>query len=326
VVPAVESESAEPTAADKRPFLYASRLTEGAAPTLSALQGTKHSTLVRYLERGFLVSLDRVFKHGGREYWRTMSNGFVPAHALYPLTGSAFQGSEVQAEQATAWAFAIRSGAYGYHLDDRGRLRRSEALPHRSAWPVLAEQQLKGKTYYQIRQDLWSDARDMRRVDVVTPPAGLGQDEKWIDVDLGRQTLVAYQGPKPVYLTLISSGLVRKPDDPLLDHATPAGDFRITSKHVTHTMDGDHAVDGPYSIEDVPYVMYFQLANALHSAFWHNRFGHPKSHGCLNMAPKDAKWLFNWTEPRLPEGWHAVYPSVKTPGTRVIIHGETARR
>ena len=154
-------------------------------------------------------------------------------------------------------------------------------------------------------------------------PAEVGEDEKWIDVDLSSQSLVAYQGATPVYATLVSTGRVKDPDDPLKDFRTPTGSFRITAKHLSATMDGDHAIDGPYSIEDVPYVMYFQLAFALHSAFWHNSFGRPRSHGCINLAPQDARWLFNWTTPALPVPWHGVYPTDEHPGTRLYIHGET---
>ena len=58
--------------------------------------------------------------------------------------------------------------------------------------------------------------------------------------------------------------------------------------------------------------MYFQLAYALHSAFWHDSFGRPHSHGCINLAPRDAKWLFEFVEPPLPAGWHGVYPRPQT--------------
>jgi lipoprotein-anchoring transpeptidase ErfK/SrfK len=90
-------------------------------------------------------------------------------------------------------------------------------------------------------------------------------------------------------------------------------------------MDGDHAIDGPYSIDDVPYVMYFQLAYAFHSAFWHDRFGRPKSHGCVNMSPRDARWFFGWATPRLPVGWHGAYPLEGQPQTWVHTHGETPK-
>ncbi|MDB5214457.1 MAG: hypothetical protein JWO86_2384, partial [Myxococcaceae bacterium] len=78
--------------------------------------------------------------------------------------------------------------------------------------------------------------------------------------------------------------------------------------------------DGPYSIEDVPWIMYFNGSYALHGAFWHNNFGKTKSHGCVNMAPQDAKAIFAWTEPHLPDGWHGVMSTTEKPGTRVIIH------
>jgi lipoprotein-anchoring transpeptidase ErfK/SrfK len=154
-------------------------------------------------------------------------------------------------------------------------------------------------------------------------PEGVGENDKWIDVDLEHQTLVAYEGLRPVYATLVSTGRVRDPDDPNRDMRTPSGLFRITSKHVSHTMDGDHATDGPYSIEDVPYVMYFQLAFALHSAFWHDGFGRPRSHGCVNLSPLDARWIFNWAGPTLPQNWHMVAPRDDNPATWVYIHGET---
>jgi hypothetical protein len=70
----------------------------------------------------------------------------------------------------------------------------------------------------------------------------------------------------------------------------------------------------------VPYIEYFNAGYALHSAFWHSEFGHVKSHGCVNLAPWDAKALFGWTDPQLPDGWHAVFASKDKPGTRVIVH------
>jgi len=64
--------------------------------------------------------------------------------------------------------------------------------------------------------------------------------------------------------------------------------------------------DIPYYVNRVPWVMFFQAHNALHGAYWHDRFGVTKSHGCANLAPKDAKYLFDWLEPALPNGWTSV--------------------
>jgi lipoprotein-anchoring transpeptidase ErfK/SrfK len=87
-------------------------------------------------------------------------------------------------------------------------------------------------------------------------------------------------------------------------------------------MDGDGPAPGdmPYSIEDVPYVMYFEGSYALHAAFWHSNFGREQSHGCVNLSPLDAKQLFFWTEPKLPQGWHGIIAQKEKPGTRVVVH------
>jgi hypothetical protein len=88
-------------------------------------------------------------------------------------------------------------------------------------------------------------------------------------------------------------------------------------------MDNDEPGEPPYSLEDVPYVMYFKGAYAFHSAFWHDRFGRPRSHGCINLAPRDAKWLYNWAGPDLPPTWHGGSATEENPGTWVWVHGET---
>ena len=128
-----------------------------------------------------------------------------------------------------------------------------------------------------------------------------------------------FEGDKAVYATIISSG--RHDDkDPAKDHRTKMGTFRIREKHISATMDDDSASDGPYSIEDVPWIMYFNGSYALHGAFWHSAFGHERSHGCVNMTPHDAKELFAWAGPTLPQGWHGVRATTANPGTRVIVH------
>jgi lipoprotein-anchoring transpeptidase ErfK/SrfK len=123
-----------------------------------------------------------------------------------------------------------------------------------------------------------------------------------------------------VYATLISSGKESKDKDK--DHRTPTGEFRIREKHLTTTMDGDGSAAGdlPYSIEDVPYVQYFYRAYALHGAFWHSNYGVQMSHGCVNLAPLDAKWLFFFSAPEFRAGFHGIWAKPEGAGTRVVIH------
>jgi len=87
-------------------------------------------------------------------------------------------------------------------------------------------------------------------------------------------------------------------------------------------MDGDGTAAGdlPYSIEDVPFVQYYFRSFALHAAFWHSNFGVQMSHGCVNLSPLDAKWLFFFTGPDLPGGFHGVWSNEAATGSRVVVH------
>lgn len=119
--------------------------------------------------------------------------------------------------------------------------------------------------------------------------------EKWIDVDLTHQNMTAYEGQRPVYHTLVSSGLPQFP--------TVVGTFSIYVKYESADMSGGFG-DDAYFLPSVPYVMYFHGNYGLHGTYWHNNFGRPMSHGCVNLPTPDAEWLFNWAPV----------------GTRVVTH------
>jgi lipoprotein-anchoring transpeptidase ErfK/SrfK len=141
--------------------------------------------------------------------------------------------------------------------------------------------------------------------------------ERWIDVDLATQTLVAYEGRTPVFATVVSTGRGRHGSAT----ATPVGTHRIWVKLLSSDMDNleDDAASRYYRIEDVPWVQYFSKGVGLHGAFWHRSFGRVRSHGCVNLAPLDAERLFYWTGPHLPAGWSAVHPAPHDLGTIVRV-------
>jgi LysM repeat protein len=113
----------------------------------------------------------------------------------------------------------------------------------------------------------------------VTPPVVGGQ--RWIDIDLGSQTLTAYDGNTPVFNTLVSTGLA---------FPTPVGTYHILYKLRAQRMTGPG-----YDLPNVPWVMYFtNRGHAIHGAYWHNNFGSPMSHGCVNMRVSEAQWLYDF--------------------------------
>jgi lipoprotein-anchoring transpeptidase ErfK/SrfK len=109
------------------------------------------------------------------------------------------------------------------------------------------------------------------------------QETRWIDIDLSEQSLTAYENGEPVHTTLVSTGLPATP--------TPVGQFRIWIK-----LHYDDMAGADYYIEDVPFVMYFYQGYGLHGVTWHGNFGHPMSHGCINLPTAEAEWLFNWAD------------------------------
>jgi lipoprotein-anchoring transpeptidase ErfK/SrfK len=291
--------------------------------------------LVRRMKKGFYVALDRAFNAAHARWWRTSEGFAIPFEkiALQSWTPD-FHGSWVkvadaasldggEAPEGNGTAALVNTGyAARYTMNDKGKMGFVGPLAKWTAVELADEPKtVDGVVFDPTTSGFWVRHMDLM-IATPEPPGDLTEGEKWIDVDLGRQYLVAFEGKHPVYATRVSSGR-RFPWDPTHDHPTPTGTYRIYEKHISTTMDGDVASDGPYSIEDVPWVMYFQGSYALHGAFWHNLFGTTRSHGCVNMSPIDARELFFWVEPELPKGWHGVFQTAGHPGTRVVIHEPT---
>lgn len=111
--------------------------------------------------------------------------------------------------------------------------------------------------------------------------------QKWIEIYLSSQRLVAWEGTKPVLAVIVSTGKSTT--------RTPKGTFEIQSKHRIARMRG-----ADYDLDDVPFTMYYSGSYAIHGAYWHKRFGTPVSHGCVNVAVNHARWLFNWASVGTP--------------------------
>lgn len=119
---------------------------------------------------------------------------------------------------------------------------------------------------------------------------------KWIDIDLSEQRVYMKEGTSTIGSFLISSGKWAP---------TPTGEFAIWTKlRYTRMTGGSKALGTYYDLPNVPYTMYYYKGYGLHGAYWHNNFGQPMSHGCVNMRPEEAGIIFNWAEV----------------GTKVVVH------
>jgi hypothetical protein len=286
------------------------------------LEGVAGTPLLRRILRGMYVSLNRSARSpGGTSFWHTQSGGYIRASALSTLRADGyFQGVAIDEQHHLPIAVALSAVTSTYQASGRamsalGRVPRLAIVQLADEPPVTVG----NEQYYHAAEGYFLRSRQVRVVTRHEPPSDLQPNEKWIDVNLDHQSVVAYEGVRAVYVTVASTGR-RNRSNPDENYETVQGGFRILSKHVATTMDGNSANDGPYSIEDVPWVMYFEGSFALHGAFWHNGFGAMHSHGCVNMSPPDARWLYNWTEPHVAPGWNGAYATAQHPGTRVYVH------
>ena len=238
-----------------------------------------HERLSR--EMAFLPNVD--LRNGG--WLERVEGGFVRASRVKTLTPSRFQG---QVRPDLPLAFLVRDvPAFGDRQSDG--LRRYDRIAVRG---------IDGRRVVTDRGPLPKSA--VRIVTRHRPPSSIPTGAKWVIVDLAQQTLTAYEGETAVYATLISSGKDYKESE------THVGLYQVEHKMDYSDMHGES--DEPYDVDRVPYALYFHKNEALHGTYWHDRFGAPASHGCVNLSLADARWLFRWSPPGLPEDWIAIDP------------------
>jgi lipoprotein-anchoring transpeptidase ErfK/SrfK len=277
----------------------------------------------------------------------------------------------------------VRSQAARSYKISKGKLSGADTLEYRSAFGLNGTQRtVEGAKYYRTLDKHWLAAQDVGlAVAPATWPEDAEKGKKWLEISITNQTLVLWEGKKPVYATLVSTGQAGL-DDPKHTTATVRGAFRIRNKHISAMMDsnesssvggraattaqssgkgsspaedaekgrgkggkgkaeakgphgekiiprkgdGEYGVtkrrgEGTFQLRDVPYIQYFESGYALHAAYWHDVFGTPRSHGCVNLAPVDAHRIFMWTDPPVPEGWHGINAGEDNgEGTLVVIH------
>lgn len=179
-----------------------------------------------------------------------------------------------------------------------------------------------GSVWYELLDDRWYQsffipAETMRLVpesELTAISPDVSPEDKLLKVDLLSQMMWAYEGEEMVFMARISSGIRMEEGG----FATPKGHYRtIRKRPCRHMANSANAFGSGFDLPGVPWVSYFTSDGvAFHGAYWHNDFGNPHSHGCINMAPQDAKWVYRWTMPTVPADQY--FFSGKD-GTRVIV-------
>lgn len=292
-------------------------------PNLSSFKAPSYAVIADRLKRHAGVALIGTFladeAAGGRRFAITTDARLVPADKLKADSGSPFHGREIRSLGLPV-AFVRSERARFYKLEGGG-FEKGEPVAHRELVPLTGNVRMSGGTrYVEARAGGWLRSKDLRTIAKSSSlPAFAKRGVRWVDVSILNQTLVLWEGQEPVYATLVSTGRDGL-GDPKTTHSTPVGTFNVFQKHVTTTMDSDVA-DHEFELRDVPWVQYFKGGYALHAAYWHDDFGRSRSHGCINLSPVDARYVFMWTTPPVPAHWQGA--SAGGPfegGTIVHIH------
>ncbi|HEX4473722.1 MAG TPA: L,D-transpeptidase [Polyangiaceae bacterium] len=296
---------------------------ERRIPNVSAFKAPPYAVIADRIKRHAGVALVGTFVAGpeaqDRRFAITTDARLIPADKLKADSGSPFHGYDIRAIGLPV-AFASKEGTKAFTVDG-GSPEEHGDIGSRALIPLTGKVKMFGsERLVEGKDGRWVKSDEVR---TAAKPGDLPWfakgSTKWIDVSILSQTLVLWEGSTPVYATLVSTGKDGL-GDPKTTHSTPTGIFHIYQKHVTTTMDSDVA-DHEFELRDVPWVMYFSGGYALHGAYWHDDFGKVRSHGCVNLAPIDARYVFSWSDPNVPEHWHAAYAgNTFGNGTLVNIH------
>jgi hypothetical protein len=309
-------------------------------PHLSSFVAPKGAVIAGRVRRHTGLAFLSAFETGpesmDRKFAITTDLRLVPISKLKPNVGSPWHGFALDDKLTLPIAFSyypeakkdakqrkpikVYKGVEGNSPKEDGT-----TLFFRQAVPLTGKDKTVGDTrYFEFKDGAGNGGKWLRKQDIIIArkpdewPASFAKgNQKWIDISILKQTLVLYEGDKPVFVTLISTGQDGM-GDPKTTKSTPRGTFRIREKHVTATMDANE-VGNKFELRDVPWVQYFEAGYALHAAYCHDVYGTARSHGCVNLSPVDARKVFLWSDPPIPQGWHGVTAADDT-GKGAIVH------
>lgn len=266
----------------------------------------------RGLRRGDAVAVERAFEWSGKTYWLSRDGMVIPSEGVEPASGETRWHGVVLEPHAKpiGWVSSndvelLAQPPDGAPTEEGADAKRvAWRAPRRTQLVLSGETRTSGKRYLSVelpegvapgltRGPFWVDADSVNEARWIPRPTAASVGERWVDVDVGEQVLVAYEGDTPVFATLVSTGLSRP---------TPTGTYPFWGAALAIRMSGRS-----YFLDKVPWAIFFQSGNALHAAYWHDNFGARMSHGCINMAPQDARRIFEWMVD-LPGGWTGVRP------------------
>jgi hypothetical protein len=235
-------------------------------------------------------------------WYRLAENGFIPAEWTQPVRPSLQQPDEGISRQGSL-AEVSMPFVNAYLRPSVTSLRLYRYYFGSTHWVNKLVYDRYGRGWYRIKDDKfpeverWVLASRMRIIppeELIPLSPDVPPEEKYLLVNLAEQAVTAYESGEAVFRAEMSSG----DEAANLKYQTPRGIFRVGFKRPSQHMLPWDQTFGDYDLPGVPWICYFTLqAHAFHGAYWHNGFGTPRSHGCVNLRPEDARWIYRWTTP-----------------------------
>jgi hypothetical protein len=279
-----------------------------AAPPTIAPDRLAGPLVSRPLRRGSALAVIGTFDaegpEGMRRFGATTDGFIVPIDRLEPAMGSTFAGVDLTKDKTLPVGFVLRHEAAPYAMK-RGKAERLEddELDFRAALYLTG----KFRTVDGVRYEEADDGRWLRDKDVIKIikrskfPDFVADGVRWVDVSLALQTMTLYEGRKPVYATLVSSG-ADVLGDPATSAATAQGVFKVTRKSLGAPLDPLETQNN-FDVLDAPWQLDLAPGVAFVGSYWSDSFGEARSYHDIALSPIDAHRLFAWTGPEMPEGW-----------------------
>ncbi len=274
------------------------------------------------LRRGSGVAVAATFETEGpggpRTFGLTADGRYVAIDRLDPALGSTWHGVDITEDKGLPLGFVLRHEVCPYELA-RGKAKRleDEEVERRHVVHLTGRfRTVDAVRYEEAEGGVWFREKDLIKVVKRTKfPEFVADGKKWVDISLALQTMTLYEGKKPIYATLVSSGSDML-GDPTTTASTIQGTFNVTRKALSMHLD-PRETQQAYDIFDAPWVLEFSPGFAITGSYWSDPGGEARMFHDVALTPIDARRLFQWAGPSVPVGWKWVAPDA---GETITIH------
>jgi hypothetical protein len=270
---------------------------------------------------------------GGNERLALLTSGkFVKASDLEAAEPSAFAGVELDGKAELPVGFVVKRGVRSFKLDGDDAKIADDLDVHQRLSLTGRFRSAHGEKFWALEKNRWVRNKDVTVVQArsIFPDFAV-EGQKWLDVSVVMGTVVAYEGKRPFFVTLLSVGRtlenakpVEAPQNgevPVISAPTAAwglGTFEVRAKHVTLVDADPFAARESHQLLDLPWAFELSSGRMGYAAYWHDRFGVEHGPGALELAPADAVRLWQWITPSVPEGWHG-REATSTEGKTLVV-------